>query len=135
MAENNTFKREVTFLSNVVNEDTNILEKQTVTKEVTFNELDETNSNQHLLHFLIASILEYKKGEGGGEDKIFIEHDKMYKLAVESIKNLMVLGDGITETDKTQILANSFALINFGDWFATNKAVPFFIKSRISLVK
>jgi hypothetical protein len=129
-----TFQVDITFLGQVFLED-NSSTKENITKAIIFKELDQTDSSQHLLHFLIASILEYKKGEGGGEDKVFIEHEKMYSLAVKAISTLIVIGDGITEGDKTQILADSFALLNFGDWFATKKALPFFIKSRTNLVK
>lgn len=132
----NTFTRELTFLSKVFNEETDGWDPGNVTKELTFKELDQTDGQQHLLHFLIASILEYKKGEGGGEDKIFIEYDKMYSLATKAINTLLVTGAGsASEAEKTQILADSFALLNFGDWFATHKALPFFIKSRTNLVK
>lgn len=130
----NTFQIDITFLSRELQQD-NTFQEQNITKKFTFKELQQTDSSQHMLHFLIASILEYKKGEGGGEDKIFIEHEKMYSLAVKAISTLLVIGDGITEGDKTQVLADSFALLNFGDWFATKKALPFFIKSRANLVK
>jgi len=130
----NTFQLDITFLSRELQQD-NTFQEENVTKKFTFKELNQTDSSQHMLHFLIASILEFKKGEGGADDKVFIEHEKMYSLAVKAINALIVIGDGITEADKTQVLADSFALLNFGDWFATKKALPFFIKSRTNLVK
>ena len=135
MEQHTTFHVEITFLAKVLQDDDVTFKTEKVTKRIAFRELDQQDSSQHLLHFLIASIMEYKPGEGGGQDKMFIGFEKMYELSKLAIKTLLIIGEGVSEGDRTQILADSGALVNFGDWFATVKALPFFIKLRTNLVK
>jgi hypothetical protein len=123
----NTYSIDITFLAKVLGDDDQTWIDQDVTKKVTFKELDRRSNDQHLLHFLISTMISFEKGEGGLPDKIWIEYSKMHDLAKAAINTLMIVGDGVTEADKTQILADSFALINFSEIFSATKCLPFFL--------
>ncbi len=143
MSDLNTFVREITFLSPQF-DGTNHTEVPT-TKEVIFKDLDSRDQEQHKLHFKIMSLFSGKRAgdEDADEDekpedrakrRILMDTDLVYELTVAAVKKLAIVGDqGITKIDRQEILADSKALIPFGMWFLTEKAIPFFQNATGSL--
>jgi len=84
---------------------------------------------------MISAIFDIVAGKGGAEDKVTIDSDKLYDLAERAISLLLVPAKSgepeVNETEKAEILNDSFALLRFGRWFADNKSTPFFLKSII----
>jgi hypothetical protein len=125
------FKKEITFISKQPvmeatkeNKVGDIIEVE-VTKEAVFKEISRTNRSQHKLHSTLLSMegVIYKDGNG----KLRIDGGELMNLSSLAIDTLLVVGaNGFTEGDKTEVLNDSFALINTGIWLFEHKLAPFF---------
>lgn len=137
MSEEKTFVREVTFQSPTFDGKGHVL--KSVTKQVTFKELDSRDKEQHTLHFKIISLYTANK-RAGDEDadpdekpqdrakrRVLMDTDIVCELTKAAVKKLVVVDETeFTKIDRQEFLADSLALIPFGMWFLTEKAFPFF---------
>jgi hypothetical protein len=124
--ENKTFTRELTYLSQVFDQDKNDFVKGPVTKPVSFYELSQTDPKQHALFFMMKPLYENIKTVGGGTR--VIANPKVVKdLTVEAIDILLIVDDNFTITDKAEFMNDGFALLEFGTWFLEEKFTPFFL--------
>lgn len=118
-----TFKYKINYLSTVFNETQTDVVKKRVEKVVQFKELDETNIEQHDLHFKIFSLYRTKTSEF--DTSVVIDTKILRELTVESIKLLVILDTDFTHVDLKEFLTSSLALLKFGLWFAENHILPF----------
>jgi len=136
----NTFQTDITFISKVFNEATTQYDDTEITKTITLKELNRNDRSQHKLHFMIGSIFDVVPGKGGAPASVEVKSDALYDVSSRAIEILTVIdkdgkNGGITESEQTEILNDSLALLNFGEWFASKKALPFFLKSKEKLIK
>jgi hypothetical protein len=125
------FKKEITFLSKVAvmeatdeNKVGDVIEVE-VTKTAVFKEISRTNRSQHKLHSTLLSMegVIYKDANG----KFRIDGGELMTLSALAIETLLIVdNNNFTEGDKTEVLNDSFALINTGIWLFEHKLAPFF---------
>jgi hypothetical protein len=121
-----TFKHEIRFKQNQL--DGLEMKLRTVKKTVTFRELDETNKDQHRLHFRIMSLYKTKMEVDERTKTMSIDTDVLYEITVESVKLLAVVDDSFTEMEMKEFLASSIGVLKFGLWFLENHITPFILE-------
>ena len=121
-----TFEKEIGFLSNVFNSESNEWGLDVVKKTASFNELSRTDKRQHKLHFMMIALFEATPGENGEADKMSLDSDKMYDLTSKAVKTLLIVDEKFTEQDKSEFLNDSGALFTFGMWLLGEHITPFF---------
>ena len=122
----NTFNKEISFISLSFDEANNIWIEKPIIKTATFNELSRRDRKQHKLHFAIVSLFSKSMGEDGAEKKVNLDSDEIYDITVRAVKDLLIVSDQFTATDKNELLSDSGALVEFGFWLITEKIIPFF---------
>lgn len=120
-----TFKHEIKYISNVL--EGLEVKKKRIKKIVTFKELDETDIDQHDLHFKIMSLYQTKTGLNEKDKTVKIDTKVLREITVESVKLLAVTDEHFTNVDLSEFLASSLGLINFGVWFLEAHVIPFVI--------
>lgn len=128
------FQKEITFLSKqpITGEDGNSLTWELIetTKIATFKELNQTDKEQHKLHFKIVSLGEsFNVTEDGGTK---VNTDTLYDITVKSINSLLVIDQTFTATDKNEFLSDSAAILRFGLFMLEQKFTPFFQRFKLS---
>ena len=117
------FEKEITFLSKQLVDGIEWALVET-SKTATFKELSRVDKNQHKLHFMMTSIYSSVKSEDE-ESKVVIDSDSLYDLTVKAIRILLITNESFTETDKSEFLNDSGAILNFGLWAYKEKFTPF----------
>lgn len=128
----NTFQKEIKFISKTFDGTNHV--RSRVSKTATFQELDATVKTQHLLHFKITSLFKPTNEDTSAlmnEEEIKkravkIDDEVLYEVTVKTINTLLVLDQEFTVSDKNEFLADSGALLAFGNWFLVDKVAPFF---------
>lgn len=118
-----TFQHKIHYMSNVLDDEKGRVEKKRVDKIVHFKELDETDTNQHDLHFKLFSL--YRTKSNGIDSSVVIDTTVLREITVEAIKLLVVLDENFTHVDLKEFLASSLGLLKFALWFAENHLLPF----------
>jgi hypothetical protein len=118
-----TFQKEIEFLSQEFNADTKAWEEVIVKKTATFMELSRTDKSQHKLHFKLVSLFTSRDEEGG----VNIDSDTMYDITVKFFKQMLILDESFTATNKNEFLQDSGAIFAFGMWLIQEKVNPFFL--------
>lgn len=132
------FEKEITFLSKqaIPGEGNDLIWRLIpVTKTAVFKELDQTNRDQHKLHFMIISLAELFKEKDADEDdnKMTISSDKLYDLTTKSIKTLLIVDEtSFSASDKVEFLNDSAAILNFALWMLKEKFMPFFSQFKMN---
>ena len=122
------FKKEITFLSKTLSGEGVWIDEE-ITKTATFKELNRVDRSQHKLHFKMMTVFE---GFGVDEEGRFkLDSDALYDLTVKAIKLLITIDAEFTETDKTEFLNDSGAILSFGTWVFKEKFTPFFLKFKM----
>ena len=123
-----TFRKEITFLSKTLSGEGIWIDEE-ITKTATFKELNRVDRSQHKLHFKMMTVFE---GFATDEDgKFKIDSDALYDLTIKAFKNLLIEDSEFNETDKTEFLNDSGAILSFGVWIFKDKFTPFFLKFKM----
>ena len=119
-----TFEKEITFLSNAYNPETKQIEDCFVTKTATFKELSRSDADHYDYAWDVLQM--YKKvGEGKDADIIAVK-SVAAPLVRQYVKEMSVVNDKFTETDKKEFLADNGAMAQFGIWLTNSKFIVFF---------
>lgn len=121
-----TYERGVSYIGKVFDSVSKQWADDTITKTACFKELNRVDRSQHKLHFKLIAILEDNMGEDTEEGRLKISTDGLYDLTAKAIKTLLVVDDKFTESDRTELLNDSIAILEFGMWFMKEKVPPFF---------
>lgn len=125
--QGNTFKKEISYKAKVFDtvKDRWVMKK--IVKDVSFSELDETDTTQHRLHFRIMSLYKTKMSVVDGEKQgVYLDSDTLYDITVEAVKKLAVIDDSsFTAQDLKEFTSCSLSLLNFGQWFLGEHILPF----------
>jgi len=121
-----TYEREITFLSKqfVDNEWAMVEESKTAT----FKELSRVAKDQHKLHFMLTTLFSSSSKEGG---EVKINSDSLYEFTVSAIEILLIINENFTESDKSEFLNDSGAILEFAIWALHAKFNPFFSTLRM----
>lgn len=126
-----TFKHKVVFRSKTL-KGTEVV-KENTEKIVTIKQLDQGDTSQHRLHFMIMSLYR-KKVSINGDDKetrMEMDSDALYDITYRAIQILFVTDEYFTEIDLAELLADSMAILRFGLWFLETHVVPFIAASNL----
>lgn len=130
----NTFTREITFLSRSFNSETQSNQNTDGSdhytkskKTATFHELSRTDKSQQKLCFEIVGIYSSFGGKNEEGESVFnINGEALHDMTLKCIKTLLILNENFNATDKVEFLQDSGALIEFGMWMMGEKITPFF---------
>jgi len=128
------FQKDITFIKKqpFTGEDGNSITWKAVetTKTASFKELDQTDKEQHKLHFKIISLGE--SVNGSDSESLTVNSDTLYDITVKSINTLLVIDQNFTAEDKADFLSDSAAILRFGLFMLQEKFTPFFSKFKIA---
>lgn len=135
----NTFKIDVGFQSLEFDETAGKMLPKQISKTLTFEELDRANKKQHKLHFMLMSL-----PKEIGETSFQVDTDTLYDLTVKFIEVALLVDTadtpadkkvGFTETEKKELLQDSFGLLQLGLKLSAEKFTPFFFQLMTSFKK
>jgi hypothetical protein len=127
---NNTYAKDISFLSLSFEENTNEWKDKLVTKKAVFTELNRRDRKQHKLHFAIVRLFSTSYSGEVDDKKVNLDSDEICDITTRYIKDMLIPGstmDEFTEGDKKEFLNDSGALIEFGYWLVSEKLIPFFL--------
>jgi hypothetical protein len=121
----NTFEKDITFFNPAFFDGEKHIEKEE-TKVCTFKDLSRIDRDQHELHFMIMNAYEIRG------NKVKFDPTQVLDMTDKFIEICMItstdasIPNAVTEQDRSQILNDSLAKLDFGRWLLKEKFAPFF---------
>ncbi len=98
-----------------------------VEKQASFYKLSQTDPRQCRLFFMMRPLYQELKVIGEEKATMIANPSIMFDLAMYAIDALLIIDDKFTETDKKEFKNDTFAVLDFAEWFL-EEATPFFLK-------
>lgn len=97
-------------------------------KVVTFKKLDQTDRDQHEIHFMIMGHYTSGAAKTKGKNKVVIDHRFALDITQAFMDEMCVLGDDFKVSDRELVLSDSGALMKLARVLIPEHVIPFFLQ-------